>query len=63
MPAIEAGSGPPGPARFEPAARGTGTGGHMATTPVVPEISVAPSRYEVPQAFSLVIFGASGDLM
>ena len=34
----------------------------MATSPVTPEVSVSPSDYEVPQAFSLVIFGASGDL-
>jgi len=34
----------------------------MSSTPVVPEIQVAPSPYQAPQAFSLVIFGASGDL-
>jgi glucose-6-phosphate 1-dehydrogenase len=34
----------------------------MTTPVVVPEISVPPSPYQVPQAFSLVIFGASGDL-
>ena len=34
----------------------------MPASPARPEVSVAPSHYEVPQAFSLVIFGASGDL-
>src|SRR5512136_2544160 len=34
----------------------------MTAAPVVPEIPVAPSSYQAPQAFSLVIFGASGDL-
>ena len=34
----------------------------MTTAAVVPEINAVPSPYQVPQAFSLVIFGASGDL-
>jgi glucose-6-phosphate 1-dehydrogenase len=34
----------------------------MTTPDVIPEISAPPSPYQVPQAFSLVIFGASGDL-
>jgi hypothetical protein len=34
----------------------------MTTPAVIPEISTPPSPYQVPQAFSLVIFGASGDL-
>ena len=34
----------------------------MTTDAVIPEISTPPSPYQVPQAFSLVIFGASGDL-
>src|SRR5512146_131858 len=37
-------------------------GGHMATSPATPEVAVIPSAYQVPQACSLVIFGASGDL-
>jgi len=34
----------------------------MPASPVVPEIKVVPTPYQAPQAFSLVIFGASGDL-
>ncbi len=34
----------------------------MPTTPLVPEVPVTPSAYQAPQAFSLIIFGASGDL-
>ncbi|RPI07978.1 MAG: glucose-6-phosphate dehydrogenase, partial [Zetaproteobacteria bacterium] len=34
----------------------------MATGPMAAEINVAPTPYEIPQAFSLVIFGAAGDL-
>jgi glucose-6-phosphate 1-dehydrogenase len=34
----------------------------MTHSPVTPEIQVSPTPYQVPQAFSLVIFGASGDL-
>ena len=34
----------------------------MTNSPVTPEIQVSPAPYQVPQAFSLVIFGASGDL-
>ena len=34
----------------------------MTTAAVIPEINLSPSQYQVPQAFSLVIFGASGDL-
>jgi glucose-6-phosphate 1-dehydrogenase len=34
----------------------------MTTPAVIPEISTPPSPCQVPQAFSLVIFGASGDL-
>lgn len=34
----------------------------MLPTPVVTEASVLPSRYQIPGACALVIFGASGDL-
>jgi glucose-6-phosphate 1-dehydrogenase len=32
------------------------------TASLIPEMRVTPSTYQVPQAFSLVIFGAAGDL-